>query len=277
MKPLNVLSLFDGMGCAWITLRELGIKVANAYSSEIDKFAIAQVRHNFPGVQHLGSVTEVDVSQLEPIDLLVGGSPCQSFSFAGKRNGMSTTTKEEIYTLDRYLQLKHDGFTFEGQSYLFWEYMRILRDIRRYNPNVYFLLENVEMGKKWERILSEAIGVQGLHVNASLVSAQNRRRIYWTNFRTYQDNWFDLPRQAIPQPKDRGILLKEILEDTVDEKYYLSDHAVNKLLEYNKRQENSGNGFRAKFHDGDDKMSCLKVGGGGADDLVKITPPREYR
>ena len=272
MKPLNVLSLFDGMGCAWITLRELGIKVANAYSSEIDKFAIAQVRHNFPGVQHLGSVTEVDVSQLEPIDLLVGGSPCQSFSFAGKRNGMSTTSKEEIYTLDRYLQLKHDGFTFEGQSYLFWEYMRILRDIRRYNPNVYFLLENVEMGKKWERILSEAIGVQGLHVNASLVSAQNRRRIYWTNFRTYQDNWFDLPRQAIPQPKDRGILLKDILEDTVDEKYYLSDHAVNKLLEYNKRQENSGNGFRAKFHE-EGKMSCIKVGGGGTYDLVKITPP----
>lgn len=160
-KGINVLSLFDGMGCGWIALQELGVKVNHGYSSEVDKFAISQVRYNFPDVVHLGSVTDVDVSQLEPIDLLMGGSPCQSFSFAGRRNGMSTVDHEEIYTLERYLELKAEGFQFEGQSYLFWEYMRILTDIRKYNPDVLFLLENVEMGKKWERILNEAIGIRG--------------------------------------------------------------------------------------------------------------------
>lgn len=187
-KGLNVLSLFDGMGCGWIALKELGIEVEHGYASEIDKFAIAQTTYNFPDIIHLGSVTEVDVSQLEPIDLLIGGSPCQNLSFAGKRNGLSTVNKEEIYSLKRYLELKRDGFQFEGQSYLFWEYMRILNDIRKYNPDVLFLLENVEMGKKWESVFNEAIGIRGVHINAALVSAQNRKRIYWTNIRVAQDD-----------------------------------------------------------------------------------------
>ena len=148
---------------------------------------------------------------------------CTNFSFAGKRNGMSTTTNEEIYTLDRYLELKKGGFQFEGESFLFWEYMRILNDIRKYNPNVKFLLENVEMGKKWERTLSEAIGLFGVHINSALVSAQNRKRIFWTNIRTKQMGLFGEVYSDIPQPEDRGILLKDILEDGVDEKYYLSD------------------------------------------------------
>ena len=100
---MNVLSLFDGMGCGAIALRELGINVDKYYASEIDKFAIMQTKHNFPNVIHLGSVLDVDVSKLDCIDLLIGGSPCQSFSFAGKRKGMSTTENEEIYTLERYL------------------------------------------------------------------------------------------------------------------------------------------------------------------------------
>ena len=142
---MNVLSLFDGMGCGWIALRELGIKIDRGYSSEVDKYAIAQVKLNFPEVIHLGSVTDIDVSKLEHIDLLIGGSPCQSFSFAGKRIGMSTKGNEKIYTLERYMELKENGFQFEGQSYLFWEYMRILTDIRKYNPDVLFLLENVRL------------------------------------------------------------------------------------------------------------------------------------
>lgn len=101
---------------------------------------------NFPNTIQLGSVTDVDISKLERIDLLLGGSPCQSFSFAGKRKGMATKCDIEVYTLEKYLQLKSDGFEFEGQSYLFWEYMRILTDIRKSNPEVKFLLENVEMG-----------------------------------------------------------------------------------------------------------------------------------
>lgn len=228
-----VLSLFDGMSCGQIALHELGIIPETYYASEIDKFAIAQTRLNFPDTIQLGDVAEVDVSRLKPVDLLIGGSPCQSFSFAGKRAGMKTTENEEIYTLDRYLQLKADGFQFEGQSYLFWEYMRILTDIRKYNPNVLFLLENVEMGKKWERVLSDAIGLYGVHINSALVSAQNRKRIYWTNIRTRQEGLFGDLHSDIPQPEDKGILLRDILDEDADEKYYISQAVMNRMMRKN--------------------------------------------
>lgn len=206
---MKVLSLFEGLGCARIALAELGITPEVYYASEIDKFAIAQSKLNFPDTVHLGSVVDVCPEMLDDIDLLVGGSPCQSFSFAGKRVGMKTKENEEIHTLERYLELKANGFEFEGYSYLFWEYMRILTEIRQYNPSVLFMLENVEMGKKWEKVLTDAIGVPGIHINSALVSAQNRKRIYWTN----------IPN--VGQPADRGILLRDILEESVDEKYYI--------------------------------------------------------
>lgn len=264
-----VLSLFDGMSCGQIALQQLGIKVDKYYASEVDKFAIAQTMLNFPDTIQLGDVRNIDARKLGHIDLLMGGSPCQSFSFAGKRAGMSTKQKEEIYTLERYLELKQAGFEFEGQSYLFWEYVRILHELREINPDVYFLLENVEMGKKWEKVLSEAIGLQGVHINSALVSAQIRKRIYWTNIRTGKTLLGDL-YTAIPQPKDRGILLRDILEDDadVDEKYYLSDKTVQTLLEHKARNEKAGNGFGAVFHTGGGKMHALKVGGKGVDDLI---------
>ena len=242
-----VLSLFDGMSCGKIALKELGIITNKYYASEIDKHAIVQTQLNFPNTIQLGSVVDVDVESLDNIDLLIGGSPCQSFSFAGKRNGMSTTENEEIYTLDRYLQLKEEGFQFEGQSYLFWEYMRILTDIRKYNPDVKFLLENVEMGDKWERILSEAIGVFGVHINSALVSAQNRKRIYWTNIRVKQVGLFGELHSDIPQPKDEGILLKDIIEEEVDEKYYLSQKGIAGMLNHKDKNTNNGNGFGVQF------------------------------
>lgn len=244
---MKVLSLFDGMSCGQIALKQLGIIPEKYYASEIDKHAIKQTQLNFPNTIQLGDVTQVDVSKLEPIDLLIGGSPCQSFSFAGKRVGMSTTDKEEIYTLNRYLKLKEEGFQFEGESYLFWEYMRILTDIRKYNPNVLFLLENVEMGKKWERVLSEAIGVYGVHINSALVSAQNRKRIYWTNIRTKRDGLFNDLYSNIPQPADKGILLKDILEDEVDEKYYMSNKAISGIMNHKQRHTEKRNGFGAQF------------------------------
>lgn len=212
-----VLSLFDGMSCGQIALRELGVKVDAYYASEVDKFAIKQTQLNFPDTVQLGDVRSVDARKLGHVDLLIGGSPCQSFSFAGKRNGMSTKQNENIYTLGRYLELKQAGFEFEGQSYLFWEYIRVLHELRETNPNVLFLLENVEMGKKWESVLSEAIGLCGVHINSALVSAQNRKRIYWTNIRT-TSNLFGAEQTDIPQPADRGLFISDILDDDADEK-----------------------------------------------------------
>ena len=172
---MNVLSLFDGMSCGQLALERIGVKVDNYYASEIDKYAMQVTMSNFPNTIQLGSVVNVDGTLLPKIDLMMGGSPCQSFSFAGHRKGMSTKDEQEILTLEYYLQLKEEGYEFEGQSYLFWEYMRLLREVKP----TYFLLENVEMGEKWEKVLSKAIGVNGIHINSALVSAQNRKRIYW--------------------------------------------------------------------------------------------------
>ena len=272
-KITNVLSLFDGLSCGQIALKELGVKVDKYYASEIDKHAIKQTMLNFPDTIQLGSVTDVDVSKLDKIDLLIGGSPCTNFSFAGKRNGMSTTTNEEIYTLPRYLELKKEGFQFEGESFLFWEYMRILNDIRKYNPNVKFLLENVEMGKKWERTLSEAIGLFGVHINSALVSAQNRKRIYWTNIRTKQMGLFGDVYSDIPQPEDRGILLKDILEDRVDEKYYLSD----KMIECLTNRVNISKGYEFKPTDGSKKSNTIVKKKGNYSTNNFICVPCDYR
>ena len=197
---------------------------------------------------------------------------CQSFSFAGKRNGMTTTESEEIYTLDRYLELKSEGFQFEGQSYLFWEYMRILTDIRKYNPDVKFLLENVEMGDKWERVLSEAIGIFGVHINSALVSAQNRKRIYWTNIRVKEVGLFGELHSDIPQPKDEGILLKDILEEEVDEKYYLSEKLVNFFQNNTLKMKEKGNGFSFKPTEGYKKANAFttKCGSRMDDDFICV-------
>lgn len=266
-----VLSLFDGMSCGQIALKELGAHVERYYASEVDKFAIAQTQLNFPETVQLGDVRNIDARKLGHVDLLLGGSPCQSFSFAGKRAGMSTKENEEIYTLDRYLELKQAGFEFEGQSYLFWEYIRILHELRETNPNVFFLLENVEMGKKWEKVLSEAIGLQGVHINSALVSAQIRKRIYWTNIRIAQTTGGDWITD-IPQPEDKGILLRDILEDDadVDEKFYLKAQTVQNLIAHKLRNEAAGRNYGAVFHTGGGKMHAIKIGGKGVDDLVRV-------
>lgn len=212
---MNVLSLFDGMSCGRITLSELGIPVEKYYASEVDKFAIKATMQNFPDTIQLGDVRELEVSRLDKIDLIIGGSPCTNLSMSGKRKGLSTKEGMEVLDLQTYLELKENGFEFEGQSYLFWEYIRIYHELIERGDNPKFFLENVEMGKKWESVFNETMGRKGIHINSALVSAQNRKRIYWTDI-----------HDDIPQPEDRGILLKDILEEEVDEKYFLSDKMI---------------------------------------------------
>jgi DNA (cytosine-5)-methyltransferase 3A len=223
---MNVLSLFDGMSCGQQALERAGFKVDNYFASEIDKYAIQVTMANYPNTKQLGSVVNVDGYSLPKIDILIGGSPCQSFSFAGKRKGMSTKDEQEILTLEHYLELKEEGFEFEGQSYLFWEYMRLLNETK---PK-YFLLENVMMGEKWEKVLSKAIGVKPIMINSALVSAQNRQRLYWTNIGLEPQGLFGDLESIIEQPKDKGILLKDVLELDVDSKFFLTEKALKFVL-----------------------------------------------
>ena len=170
---MNVLSLFDGMSCGQIALDRLGLPVTNYYASEVDKYAIKVAKKNFPNTIHLGDVRGVKAEDLEPIDLLIGGSPCQGFSFAGR-------------------QLNFD----DPRSQLFWEYVRLLKELK---PK-YFLLENVKMKQESMDVITEALGVEPIEINSALVSAQNRKRLYWTNI-------------PFEMPKDKGIVLNDILED----------------------------------------------------------------
>ena len=263
---MNVLSLFDGMSCGQQALERAGFKVTNYFASEIDKHAIKVTMANYPNTIQLGSVVDVNGYSLPKIDLLIGGSPCQSFSFAGKRKGMSTKCETEILTLDHYLELKAEGYEFEGQSYLFWEYMRLLKETK---PK-YFLLENVEMGEKWERVLSKAIGVNGIHINSALVSAQNRKRIYWTNIGHEPGGLFGDLVCKIQQPKDKGILLKDILEKEVDEKYYLSEKMLSFMENHAARHNNDG--FAWNPTTGNKKGACLRANAALAptDNIIKI-------
>jgi DNA (cytosine-5)-methyltransferase 3A len=178
MKPINVLSLFDGMSCGQLVLQRAGIPVANYFASEIDKYAIKVTQKNFPSTYQLGDVENTSLWLLPKIDLLLGGSPCQGFSFAGK-------------------QLAFD----DPRSALFFEYVRILRELRERNPNIKFLLENVRMKKEYLDVITEMLGVEPICINSSLVSAQNRVRYYWTN----------IPN--VRQPEDKGILLKDIVHE----------------------------------------------------------------
>jgi DNA (cytosine-5)-methyltransferase 3A len=274
---MNVLSLFDGMSCGQQALERAGFKVDKYFASEIDKYAIQVTMANYPNTIQLGSVVNVNAKDLPKIDLLIGGSPCQSFSFAGKRKGMSTKDEQEILTLDRYLELKEQEYEFEGQSYLFWEYMRLLNEVK---PK-YFLLENVMMGEKWEKILSKAIGVKPIMINSSLVSAQNRQRLYWTNIGLEPQGLFGDLESTIQQPNDKVILLKDILEPEADTKYYLSEKMIlnfgrtNEILNQDiiithnlqKRsadrpalKENKNAGGSGHLSKSDGKTYCLDIG-----------------
>ena len=183
MKVENVLSLFDGMSCGQIALNKLGIKYDNYYASEIDEPAMSVTQFNYPNTIQMGSITELQSSQLPKIDLLFGGSPCQSFSNAGNGTG------------------------FDGKSGLFYDYVRLLKECKP----TYFLLENVKMKKEWQDIISEELGVQPIKINSNLVSAQNRERLYWTNI------------PVVGLPDDKKIYIEDILDTNFDSKYWLKE------------------------------------------------------
>lgn len=216
---LNVLSLFDGISGGQQAFFKLFKQIEfehyyikNYYSVEIDKYAIAITKYNFPKTIFLGSVEKLnykDIDELENIDILIGGSPCQGFSFAGKRKGAITKENIEITTLNQYLRLKEENFEFSGQSYLFWEYIRILKYLQNKNKNLLFLLENVVMLPKWKNIFDKTIGCEPILIDSALLSAQQRKRFYWTNL-----------CNNIKQPNNKFISLYDILEDNIKLKNY---------------------------------------------------------
>ena len=204
---MKVLSLFDGMSCTQIALKNLGIKVDTYYASEIDKYGIQIAKKNFPDTIHLGDVKDIKGKDLPEIDLIVAGSPCQGFSFAGK-------------------QLAFD----DPRSALFFEFVRILKEVK---PK-YFLLENVRMKKEFQAVISEQVsniypectsgglfGIEPILINSALLSAQNRNRLYWTNI------------PGIEQPEDLGIVLRDVLEYEPEEFTEMSDNFLERNGERN--------------------------------------------
>jgi len=259
---MNVLSLFDGMSCGQLALQRCGIPVEKYYASEIDKFAIKVTKHNFPNTIHIGDVRQIDSSSFnDPIDMVIGGSPCQSFSFAGRRNGMTTVDNIEITSLEQYLELKKANFEFQGESYLFWEFVRIVNELK---PK-YFFLENVMMEERWSSLITQTLGVHPLEINSRLVSAQNRRRLYWTNIGLKPQGFFGDMNQSIEQPKDLGILLKDILqeESEIAEKYFLSENILAYYISNDQKMKQQNIGFSFSPTDGNEKSKTITTKEGG--------------
>jgi len=186
---INVLSLFDGISCGQIALQRAGIKVNQYFASEIDKYAIKVTQHDWPETIQLGSVTEVKAENLPIIHLVIGGSPCQGFSFAGK-------------------QLNFD----DPRSKLFFEYVRILEEIKKVNPDVKFLLENVKMKKESEKIITKTLGVEPIEINSQLFSAQSRERLYWSNIKI----------SFLPNQND--CYVNNILDQNVKDNFFLKNN-----------------------------------------------------
>ena len=198
---MNVLSLFDGMSCGQVALSRAEIEVDNYYASEMDKYAIKVTQANWPKTIQLGDVTNWREWRIDwaSIDLLIGGSPCQGFSFAGK-------------------QLAFD----DPRSALFFEYLNILNHIKKVNPAVKFLLENVNMKKEYLDVISGLLGVEPVFINSSLVSAQNRQRYYWCNW-------------EFQGPHDRSITWGDIKEENAPSIHYYSDRGLDWIKRHSER------------------------------------------
>ena len=231
MKPINVLSLFDGMSAGRIALERAGIPVNQYYASELDKHAIKVSKTNWTDVVHIGDVTKVSYKDgvlhtengdfnVGSIDLVIGGSPCQSFSRAG------------------------DGTGFDGKSGLFYEFLRVLREI---NPK-HFLLENVRMKSQWKDLISEEMGVQPVEINSSLVSAQLRKRLYWSNI-------------SIEPINDCGVSIMDIVENFKSK----TDSRLNSTLQINPSKKAGGTQpyYQDRVFHYTGKVHCLTTFGNG--------------
>jgi DNA (cytosine-5)-methyltransferase 3A len=194
-KGVNVLSLFDGMSCGQIAFNKAGFTVNNYYASEVDKYAMKVSSENFPNTIYLGDIENWKSWAIDwsTIDFLIGGSPCQGFSFSGK------------------------GLAFDDpRSRLFFLYVDILKHVQEHNPDVKFLLENVRMKKSHEDVISEFLGIEPRVINSNLVSAQNRNRLYWANWEFYQ-------------PEDKGIYWKDIMLNDAEGCMYYSEKAFEQI------------------------------------------------
>jgi len=217
---MNILSLFDGISAGQVALQRAGIEVENYYASEIDKYAIQITQKNYPNTIQLGDITkwrewDIDWSS---IDIVIGGSPCQGFSFAGK-------------------QLNFE----DPRSKLFFDYLDICNHVADHNPKMKFLLENVRMKQEYQDVISEFLGISPMFINSSLVSAQNRPRLYWTNI------------ENVIQPKDKGILLRDVILNDVEDKYHLTDQAI----DYMSRLRNGKPRWEYHKNPIDGKAACL--------------------
>lgn len=228
---IKVLSLFDGIACARVALERAGIPVEEYYSSEIDKYAETIAHHNWPDITSLRDIKNfryekgffVDKVGLKinagKIDLMIGGSPCQDLSIA---------------------KTNRKGLAGE-RSGLFYEYLRLLKEVR---PK-YFILENVaSMPKEAKETITKELGVEPILINAALVSAQNRKRLFWTNI------------PGVCQPVDRQIFLKDILEEDVGEEYYVTGKTLESIKNWNNAQA-------GRIRNTDGKSVTLQAGGGG--------------
>lgn len=216
---MKVLSLFDGISCGRVALERAGIKVDRYFASEIDKYAETISKNNYPNIERLGDVVFIQGGNLPKIDLLIGGSPCQNLSIAGNRKGLKG-----------------------GESQLFWEFVRLKKECK---PK-WFILENVASMKKSDRdIISKIMKCKPVMINSALVSAQQRKRLYWTNI-------------PVSQPKDKEIILKDIVESSVDDVFYLGCAQRGRHLVDGKRKDVKGakTEQRIAFRS-DSKTNCL--------------------
>ena len=248
---MNVVSLFNGMNTGRQALENVGIKVDKYYSSEIKTYAIELTQHHFPDTIQVGDVTKWREWNIDwkSIDLILSGSPCQDLSAAGKRAGINGS-----------------------RSSLFFTFVEILEHIKTLNPNVLFLQENVGSANKMDvGIMSRALGVYPVRINSSLVTAQLRDRYYWSNIKT-KETMFDVVTD-IPQPKDRGIMFKDIISDG-----HVKRVKALAILESESRactsqesiKKRAAKEFINMIYVDTDKHTCLNTGGGATEMLTLI-------